>query len=228
MEKIVFKNGESPYLSATTLENLQNNIENEINSTKTNINTELNKKLNTSDKATNTEAIAGTNNTKYTTPATVKSAIDNAIQNTPPSSTEIIQASGTASTTNVYSASAVNQKINILKEVELYNNVSGTTGEVTLSEALTNYKYIEIFAKYDGNYCVSQKVYNPSNNKIFNVIGGMLNQNVNTAYFAITNYTISGNKITATYYGEYGLHSNGFTTKQNKIHIIRVVGYKEA
>lgn len=226
MEKITFNNGEAPYLSAATFEILQTNIENAINQAITNFNTELSKKLNISSKATSAEAIAGTNNTKYTTPATVKSAIDKAIQDTPPSSTEIIQTSGTASTTNVYSANAVNTKINALKEIELYNNASGTTGEVTLSENVTDYKYLEIYGKYDGTYCVSQKVYNPSVNNIFNVIGGMLNHNADTGYFAITNYKIQGTKITAVYYGEFGLHANAFTTKQNKIHIIRVVGYK--
>lgn len=226
MEKITFKNGEAPYLSAATLDILQTNIENAINQAITNFNTELNKKLNITAKATSIEAIAGTNNTKYTTPSTVKSAITKAIQDTPPSSTEIIQTNGTASTTNVYSASAVDTKINTLKEVELYNNPSGTTGEITLNEALTNYQYLEIYGKYDGKYDVSQKVYNPSVNNIFNVIGGMLNQNADTGYFAITNYKIQGTKITAVYYGEFGLHTNAFTTKQNKIHIIRVVGYK--
>lgn len=47
--------------------------------------TELTKKLDKTSKATSTEAIAGTNNTKYTTPHSVKSAIDKALEGYTPS-----------------------------------------------------------------------------------------------------------------------------------------------
>lgn len=47
--------------------------------------TELAKKLDKTSKATSTEAIAGTNNTKYTTPHSVKSAIDKALEEYTPS-----------------------------------------------------------------------------------------------------------------------------------------------
>ena len=47
--------------------------------------TELAKKLDKTSKATSTEAIAGTNNTKYTTPRSVKSAIDKALEGYTPS-----------------------------------------------------------------------------------------------------------------------------------------------
>jgi hypothetical protein len=47
--------------------------------------TELAKKLDKTSKATSTEAIAGTNNTKYTTPYSVKSAIDKALEGYTPS-----------------------------------------------------------------------------------------------------------------------------------------------
>lgn len=47
--------------------------------------TELAKKLDKTSKATSTEAIAGTNNTKYTTPHSVKSAIDKALEGYTPS-----------------------------------------------------------------------------------------------------------------------------------------------
>ena len=83
-------------------------------------------KLDSKNKATSEEAIAGTDDTKYTTPATVKSAIDKAIKETPPSSTKIIQEDGVATTDNVYSAVAVN---NILKNREIdisYTNSSFT------------------------------------------------------------------------------------------------------
>lgn len=76
-------------------------------------------KLDSKNKATSEETIAGTDDTKYTTPATVKSAIDKAIKETPPSSTKIIQENGVATTDNVYSAVAVNKKIDNLDVIDI-------------------------------------------------------------------------------------------------------------
>lgn len=60
-------------------------IKNLAESTETTMETLENKKLDKTSKATSTEAIAGTNNTKYTTPASVKSAIDKALEGYTPS-----------------------------------------------------------------------------------------------------------------------------------------------
>ena len=60
-------------------------IKNLAESTETTMETLENNKLDKTSKATSTEAIAGTNNTKYTTPYSVKSAIDKALEGYTPS-----------------------------------------------------------------------------------------------------------------------------------------------
>lgn len=60
-------------------------IKNLAETTETSMETLEDKKLDKTSKATSDEAIAGTNNTKYTTPSTVKSAIDKALEGYTPS-----------------------------------------------------------------------------------------------------------------------------------------------
>lgn len=87
MEKINFKNlpDKTTPINAFNLNKIQENAESAINTLETNTNTELAKKLDKTSKATSTEAITGTNNTKYTTPYTVKSAIKKALEGYTPS-----------------------------------------------------------------------------------------------------------------------------------------------
>ena len=77
MEKIDFKNlpDKTTPINAANLNKMQDNTEKAIG-----------EKLDKTSKATSTEAIAGTNNTKYTTPCSVKSAIDKALEGYTPSS----------------------------------------------------------------------------------------------------------------------------------------------
>lgn len=76
MEKIDFKNlpDKTAPINAANLNKMQDNTEKAIG-----------EKLDKTSKATSTEAIAGTNNTKYTTPCSVKSAIDKALEGYTPS-----------------------------------------------------------------------------------------------------------------------------------------------
>lgn len=76
MEKIDFKNlpDKTTPINAANLNKMQDNTEKAIG-----------EKLDKTSKATSTEAIAGTNNTKYTTPCSVKSAIDKALEGYTPS-----------------------------------------------------------------------------------------------------------------------------------------------
>lgn len=76
MEKVDFKNlpDKTTPINAANLNKMQDNTEKAIG-----------EKLDKTSKATSTEAIAGTNNTKYTTPYSVKSAIDKALEGYTPS-----------------------------------------------------------------------------------------------------------------------------------------------
>lgn len=137
---------------------------------------------------------------------------------------EVIQANGTSSTDNVYSAAAVDYKIQKLKEIILYENNIGTKETVTLSETTENFSYIEVFAKYGTAYYTSVKIFAP-NNKYFNMAASMMNQVASTGYVASTNYSISGTTITPQYYGEWNLSSSSFSG-DNKFTIFKVIGYR--
>lgn len=139
---------------------------------------------------------------------------------------EVIQENGTPSTTNVYSSVAIDNKFDNLKEEVIYDNAEGSTANITLSDAISNYDYIEIFAKYGPSYCTSQKVYVGKRNitTYFNLTASMINQTVSTGYIAATNYTMVGTSITPDYYGEITLLSNSFSNN-NRMYITRVVGY---
>lgn len=112
----------------------------------------------------------------------------------------------------------------LLKEFVLYDNSSGSNETITLSDTVNNYKYIEIFYAYGGNYYSSVKVYTP--NKLVNLVGAMINQIAKNTYLTATNIRISGNKISPEYFGEYQLNGNNLISTTNRIWITRVVGYK--
>lgn len=137
---------------------------------------------------------------------------------------EVIQQNGTSSTDNVYSAAAVDYKIQKLKEIILYENNIGTKETVTLSETTENFSYIEVFAKYGTAYYTSVKIFTP-NDKYFNMTASMMNQVASTGYVASTNYSISGTTITPQYYGEWNLSSSSFSG-DNKFTIFKVIGYR--
>lgn len=86
MNKINFKNlpDKTTPLNASNLNALQQNIEDAITESETAINQTIttleNNKLDKTSKATSYEVIAGTDDTKYTTSASVKIAIDKALE----------------------------------------------------------------------------------------------------------------------------------------------------
>lgn len=114
----------------------------------------------------------------------------------------------------------------VLAEKVLYESSSGSNGEITLSELVANFKYIEIFAKNGNSYCVNQKVYEPTTNNKVNLLGIMINQTSSNVFISSTNYTIGTNKITPNFYGEFSVVGNNFTSNTNNLYIYRVVGYK--
>lgn len=166
MEKIDFKNlpDKTTPINAANLNKMQDNTEKAIG-----------EKLDKTSKATSTEAIAGTNNTKYTTPCSVKSAIDKALEGYTPSGGaiegEIIQETGTASETNVYSSVAMDNKLktNIVTGQEVatneyvdgkqifrkrvdVGNLPGASAKKLVSIGLTNVNIINFSGYYFSSY----------------------------------------------------------------------------
>ena len=91
----------------------------------------------------------------------------------------------------------------------LYNNSSGTTGTVTLSESAGNFNYLEIYYVNnhgDLNRCI--KVSDP-NGKNISIESIEPDQSDTTTYLRTAFYNISGNTITYKYATYTVLHNNG-------------------
>lgn len=109
-------------------------------------------------------------------------------------------------------------------EVVLYDNETGSSETITLSETSANFKYLEIFCKSVDNTYTSVKVYKP-NGKRATVVSGWF---ASAAYFKLAVLTISGNTIALTKNTSEITGSNRCNTSvyANAISITRVVGYR--
>lgn len=107
-------------------------------------------------------------------------------------------------------------------ETVLYDDSTGTTGNVYLSQSATNFDYIEIFFHNNDGYYNSAKVWRP--NKVALTVNY-----TNESYLWIKTSLISiaGSTITRVSSSECRIGENGisFNTSSN-IYITRVVGYK--
>jgi hypothetical protein len=116
----------------------------------------------------------------------------------------------------------------------LYDNSSGTTGTVTLSDSAANYDYLEIFcAKLDGDRSgyTFVKVYSPDGKSV--VFNQMNYPQSSLAQFVFSIISISGTSITwikNSAYLSYSLSSSGSlvdaNTGEGTSRIYKVVGYK--
>lgn len=111
--------------------------------------------------------------------------------------------------------------------VTLYNNSSGTTGTVTLSETAANFSRIDIFFSKAGSYFNTTTVYSP-NGKNVSLLTAYIMDSKKDSQLQMPTVYISGTSITIKKYGGVNM-SNGATTSvfaSNEIGIYRVVGYK--
>ena len=110
----------------------------------------------------------------------------------------------------------------------LYNDPSGTTGEVTLSETSANFEYLEIFMFTNDSDYSSVKVYDPNGKKVS--LTDLHASGNGELVFKVRIATINGNKITTStdgagdQYGE-GSNANNNISHTNNVYITRVVGY---
>ena len=123
---------------------------------------------------------------------------------------------------STYSCDYINQ----LSEHVLYNNTSGNNTSVSLIQASSNFKYLEIYYKNGDDQYSFVKVYQPNGKTVFGTVirytGSMEALMINSALFAISEstITISRNNQTNLYSDRANL------TDGNMIYITRVVGYK--
>lgn len=109
--------------------------------------------------------------------------------------------------------------------IVLYDNASGTNGDITLSDSAANYEYIEIFFRNNDNKYNSVKVYQPHGKSV-----SLMSQDNNSSkvWLKVTSITISGTTITKSEACEVALTSGSSPTisSSNNNYITRVVGYK--
>lgn len=118
----------------------------------------------------------------------------------------------------------IENAINALNPVVLYNNTNGATGTVTLSETAANFQYLEILYSKSGIY-QSVKVYSPNNKKV-SLLVGYLNSS-SEAQLQLAKATISGTQITRDTGGYINFQQNNYhmgTSTEVGIH--RVLGYR--
>lgn len=132
----------------------------------------------------------------------------------------------TDSDTDVYGCNYINEH---LVGTILYNDTTGSRGDITLSDNASNYKYIEVFGFADTDKYTSVKIYNPNGKKFvarINYTSG------NLLVDLLSTFTINGTTISPI------LNNCGYSTisttavanfsndNTNYFNITRVVGYK--
>lgn len=112
-------------------------------------------------------------------------------------------------------------------DIVLYENNSGSTGTITLSDTAENYYYLEIFYKNNDGYYGSIKVSNPNGKDVVLISTNPSNSNGNF-YLKSTQLSISGTKITPEKYSEVSMFTGGdlsINTSTNRISIVKVLGW---
>ena len=108
--------------------------------------------------------------------------------------------------------------------VSLYDNTTGTTGTVTLSQTAANFKYLEIFYNGGGTYD-STKVFTPDGKTASLRTTSQETNNVNN-YFNCRSVKISGTSITTATYARSVFYSNSNISQANNgVSIVKVLGY---
>lgn len=132
----------------------------------------------------------------------------------------------TESATDGYSCNYVNRFI----PVELYNDTTGTDGDVTLSDSVSNYSYLEIYGYESINNTQVYAKYDLSLSKDLNLFGGSIQQSGNLFRITASSYTVSGTTLTKK--SANTGHANIFTKTINEqnskgdIKITKVLGIK--
>ena len=118
-----------------------------------------------------------------------------------------------------------------MKPTNLYNNTSGNTGTITLSETSANFTYLEIafFSQYNNAY-FTHRVYSPNGKKTglrYVEIAGPNSFRSSDFFLFGRDITISGTSISTTN-NTYGFTAidGGYCERENRVYIVRVDGYR--
>lgn len=112
-----------------------------------------------------------------------------------------------------------------LQSTTLYENSTGATGTVTLSDSSANYDYIEIFFTDNNNAYNSVKVPN-ANDKYVSLTCYWVGASSNALYINSKIISISGTSITVYRYIQANFEGSWSKSAVNNIKIYKVMGYK--
>lgn len=108
----------------------------------------------------------------------------------------------------------------------LYEDSTGTTGDITLNDSAVNYTYLEVFYVSNGT-SGSTKVLNPNGTNFR--LNNFNNENETTLRFFHTQYTINEKNINVTEKNfNYLINGGtlGSSTDTNYFRIHKIIGYK--
>lgn len=125
--------------------------------------------------------------------------------------------------------SVVNNGITIIDEltpITLYDNSTGETGTVNLSDSSANYNYLEIFCKDSNGVSSSTKVENPNGKKI-----NLMTAHIDTGIIQFFTKNVLINTTSITNIGGYTIKMQNssitaFNNSTTYILITKVIGYK--
>lgn len=123
-----------------------------------------------------------------------------------------------------------NSNGNILGEKILYDNSSGTTGTVTLSESVANFSYLELFFKDSSyGYYNNIRIYSPNGKNVVLSTSHVFSQSgtimVSTRRIKFSETTVSNYSGTNNDYGHLNSWNNSIST-DNRISITKIIGYR--
>lgn len=127
------------------------------------------------------------------------------------------------SKTYIYGTEVYKNNDPIMSSKVLYNNSTGTTGNLTLSETAANFEYIEVYVTA-GNRYSSTKVCDPNGKTIeVHVHGG----NASNDWLFYGNWAVNGTAMNCTINNTYSHNDGAFTPNAtNELKVIKVVGYR--
>lgn len=102
----------------------------------------------------------------------------------------------------------------------LYSNSSGSNGSITLSQNISNFKYIEVYFKNNDGDVNSIKFKSSSSQTVFSLTS------FNANWVKITRCVIEENKLKIESYSERSFNSISTNTGFNHNYITLVLGYK--
>lgn len=112
-------------------------------------------------------------------------------------------------------------------EVVLYNNVNGTTGNVSLNDSIANYSRFKIYGFYnDGSHNAVDfiKEFLVTSRNAFD-LSGIFYDGTSSSYMACETATISGTSITRGTQHVLRLSSTPSRDVQNIIYITKIIGF---